>query len=227
MIQSKVSLKNSVVAKHSHRSNGRNNMGFSRSFLKATGLTDEQITAVMEEHTAVTDALKKQRDDYKADADKAAELQKQLDGMKGGEDFKKKYEDEHKAFEDFKKETAQNAEAAKVRAAYRKLLIEEKIGEKRLDSILKVTDFSKMKLDKDGSLHDADKLTEGITAKYAKFIVTEGEKTPPVKTPPDGQPKTMTRADVWAKDDKGRYKLSTEERQKALTEHPELMRPGT
>ena len=215
MIQSKVSLKNSVVAKHSHRSNGRNNMGFSRSFLKATGLTDEQITAVMEEHTAVTDALKKQRDDYKADADKAAELQKQLDGMKGGEDFKKKYEDEHKAFEDFKKETAQNAEAAKVKAAYRKLLIEEKIGEKRLDSILKVTDFSKMKLDKDGNLEDVEGLRKAIGDEWGDFkttVTTQGAK---VETPPKTGNGKMTKEEILKIED-------TAKRQEAIAQNLDL-----
>lgn len=215
MMQSKVSLKNSVVAKHSHRSNGRNNMGFSRSFLKATGLTDEQITAVMEEHTAVTEALKKQRDDYKADADKAAELQKQLDGMKGGEDFKKKYEDEHKAFEDFKKETAQNAEAAKVRAAYRKLLIEEKIGEKRLDSILKVTDFSKMKLDKDGNLEDVEGLRKAIGDEWGDFKTTVTTKGADVETPPKTGNGKMTKEEILKIED-------TAKRQEAIAQNLDL-----
>ena len=40
---------------------------FKREFLKALGLSDEQITAVQEAHVAVTDELKKQRDDLKAD----------------------------------------------------------------------------------------------------------------------------------------------------------------
>ena len=190
-------------------------MGFSRSFLKATGLTDEQITAVMEEHTAVTEALKKQRDDYKADADKAAELQKQLDGMKGGEDFKKKYEDEHKAFEDFKKETAQNAEAAKVRAAYRKLLIEEKIGEKRLDSILKVTDFSKMKLDKDGNLEDVEGLRKAIGDEWGDFkttVTTQGAK---VETPPKTGNGKMTKEEILKIED-------TAKRQEAIAQNLDL-----
>ena len=77
-------------------------MAFTRSFLSATGLTEEQVKAVMEEHVSVTDALKSDRDKFKAEAEKAAELQKELDGIKGGEDYKQKYEDEHKAFEDFR-----------------------------------------------------------------------------------------------------------------------------
>ena len=194
-------------------------MSFTRSFLKATGLSDEQITAVMEEHTSVTDALKKQRDDYKAEADKAADLQKQLDGIKGGEDFKKKYEDEHQAFEDFKKKTADDAEAAKVRAAYRKLLIEEKIGEKRVDSILKVTDLSKMKLDKDGKLEKEDDLRKAIGDEWGEFKTTVTEKGADVEKPPHTGSGKMTKEEILKIED-------TSARQKAIAENLDLFQKG-
>ena len=109
--------------------------------------TKEKAQQIMDGHIAVTDGLKDERDSFKTEAEKVADLQKELDDLKNGEDFKKKFEDEHKAFEDFKKQTANEAEAAKVKSAYRKLLAGEGIGEKRLDSILKVSDLSKLKLD--------------------------------------------------------------------------------
>ena len=194
-------------------------MAFGRSFLKATGLTDEQISAVMEEHVAVTDALKKQRDDYKAEAEKAAELQKQLDGIKGGEDFKDKYEKEHQAFEDFKKKTAEDAEAAKVRAAYRKLLIDEKIGEKRLDTIIKVTDFSKMKLDKDGNLENVEELRKAIGEEWGEFKTTVTTKGADVDKPPHTDNGKMTREEILKIED-------TSARQKAIAENLDLFQKG-
>lgn len=190
-------------------------MAFSRSFLKSTGLTDEQITAVMEEHTSVTDALKNQRDSYKAEAEKAADLQKQLEGLQSGEDFKKKYEEEHKAFEDFKKKTADDAEAAKVRSAYRKLLADEGIGEKRLDSILKVTDLSKVKLDKDGNLQDVDELKKSINEEWSEFKTTVTTKGATVEKPPQTGKATKTKEEIFAIKD-------TAERQKAIAENHEL-----
>ena len=70
-------------------------MAFSRDFLKALSLTDEQVGAIIQEHTSVTDALKAQRDKAKEDlsaaqkeAAKVTELQKEIDALKGGEDFK-------------------------------------------------------------------------------------------------------------------------------------------
>ena len=194
-------------------------MGFSRSFLKATGLSDEQITAVIEEHTAVTDALKAERDKFKDQASKAADLQKQLDGMKGGEDWQKKFEDEHKAFEDFKKQTAQDAESAKVRAAYRKLLAEEGISEKRLDSIMKVTDLSKVKLDKDGNLVDVESLKKAINDEWSEFKTTVTEKGAQVDKPPQTGKPTKTKEEIMAIKD-------TTERQKAIAENLQLFGKG-
>lgn len=194
-------------------------MAFTRSFLSATGLTEDQIKAVMEEHVAVTDALKKQRDDLKAEAEKAADLQKQLDGIKGGEDFKEKYEKEHEDFENFKKKTAEDAEAAKVRAAYRKLLIEEKIGEKRLDSILKVTDFSKIKLDKDGNLEGEEELRKKIGDEWGEFRTTVTEKGANVETPPAMGVSKMSKEQILAIKDTG-------ERQKAIAENLNLFGKG-
>lgn len=190
-------------------------MSFTRSFLRATGLSDEQISAVMEEHTSVTDALKKQRDDYKAEADKAADLQKQLDGIKGGEDWKKKFDEEHEAFESFKKKTADDAEAAKVRAAYRKLLIDEKIGEKRIDSIMKVTDFSGMKLDKDGNLENVENLRKTIGDEWSEFKTTVTEKGAIVDKPPQISKGRMTKEEIYAIKD-------TAQRQQAIAENHEL-----
>ena len=173
----------------------------------------EKVEEIMGGHVAITSPLKDERD---SNADKAADLQKQLDGIKGGEDYKTKYEDEHKAFEDFKKKTAEDANAAKVRAAYRKLLIEEKIGEKRLDSIMKVTDFSKMKLDGDEKLIDEDELRTNIGKEWGEFKTTVTERGAQVERPPQTAGKTtMTKAEIFAIKD-------TAERQKAIAENHEL-----
>ena len=190
-------------------------MAFSRSFLKSTGLTDEQISAVIEEHTAVTDALKADRDKYKAEADKAAELQKQLEQASGGEDWKQKYEDERKAFSDYKAKAAQDAEAAKVKAAYRKLLSDEKISDKRLDSIIKVTDFSKMKLDKDGKLDGENELRKAINEEWSEFKTSVTEKGADVEKPPQTGKPTRTKEEIFAIKD-------TAERQRAIAENHEL-----
>lgn len=200
-------------------------MSFTRTFLKTMSLTDEQISAIMEEHVAVTDALKKQRDDYKAEADKLPGIQKQLDALKSGEDYKAKYEAEHKALEEYKAQVKADADLAKIKDAYRELLKEEKISEKRLDAVIRLTDFSNMKLDKDGHLENADQLRESIKNEWSDYITTTRTERENVATPPGntGSGK-MTREDIFKKDEHGRYVLTTEERQKAIAENPQAFR---
>lgn len=190
-------------------------MAFTRSFLTATGLSEEQVKAVMEEHVSVVDALKADRDKFKAEAEKLPGVQKALDDLKGGENWKQKFEDEKKAFEDFKAQTAQDAEAAKVRAAYRKLLIDEKIGEKWLDRVMESTDFSGMKLDKEGDLNDADKLKEALDKKWGDVkttVTTQGAK---VDNPPQIGKAAKTKNEILAIKDRN-------ERLQAIAENHDL-----
>lgn len=190
-------------------------MGFTRSFLKALGLTDEQVTAAMDEHVSVTDALKKQRDEYKEQADKLQEAEKRLEEIKSGEDFKAKYESEHKAFEDYKAEAAKKETQAKVEAAYRKLLAEEKISAKRIDAVIRLTDLSGMKLDKDGNLNDTDKLREEIRKDWGEYITETRERGAAVENPPQTGKPSKTKEEILAIRDTG-------ERQKAIAENHEL-----
>lgn len=194
-------------------------MALTRSFLKGYKLDEDVVESIISEHLAVVDSLKKDRDNYKAEAEKAADLQKQLDSIKGGEDFKSKYEKEHQDFEDFKKKTAEDAEAAKVRAAYRRLLIDEKIGEKRVDSIIKVTDFSKMKLGKDGKLDGEEELRKSIGEEWGEFKTTVTEKGAEVEKPPHTSNGKMTKEDILKIQD-------TAKRQEAIANNLDLFQKG-
>lgn len=202
-------------------------MSVTRSFLKGMGLTDEQVGAIIEEHTNTVNGLKEARDTYKADAEKLTAVQKQLDDLKAnsGDDWKEKYNTLKKTFDDFKTESANQAKAEKVRAAYAQLLKDANVDSKRIDAILRITDMSGMSLDESGKLVDADKLSASIKSEWGAFIQTTGVKGSSVETPPENHSGTnVTRADVYAKDEHGRYKLSTAERQKMLTEHPEILK---
>lgn len=194
-------------------------MAFSRSFLKSSGLTDEQIAAVMEEHVTVTDALKKERDGYKETAEKLPQVQKELDEIKGGEDWKKKFEDEHKAFENFKTKTAQDAEAAEVRVAVKKLLSEEGYSDKWADRIMKGLDMSGMKRDKEGNLIDADKLKESVNKEWSEVKTTVTVKGADVEKPPHTGNGKMTKEEILKIED-------TSERQKAIANNLELFGKG-
>ena len=176
---------------------------------------EEKEQQIMEGHIAVTDGLKDKIEGLQAEADKAADLQKQLDGLSGGEDYKKKYESTLKEFEDFKKQTASEAEQTAIKAAYRKMLIGEGISEKRIDAIMKVTDFKNMKRDKDGNLDNADALKKSIAEEWGEFKTTVTQKGAEVSKPPQTGKATKTKEEIDAIKD-------TAERQKAIAENHEL-----
>ena len=94
-------------------------MSITRKLLKGMGLTEEQQDTILEAHTATLEDIKKERDRYKADADKLPDVEKELNALREAGDggYKKRYDDEHAAFETYKGEiTAKEARSAKEKA---------------------------------------------------------------------------------------------------------------
>jgi len=54
-------------------------MALTRKMLKAMEIDDEKIDQIIDAHTDVTDALKADRDKYKADAEKSYNLERELE----------------------------------------------------------------------------------------------------------------------------------------------------
>lgn len=190
--------------------------------------TDDIAKGLINLHRSVVDPLKDQLDDakqeatrYKAAADKLPEVQKELDGMKGGEDWKGKYEKEHQTFEDYKAKIARDAETEKVKAAHRKLLIDEGISEKAVDSILNATDYTGLKLDEGGALDagSAESLKKDITDRWAGFKTTTRQRGEKVDNPPKPGSSRMTKEEIMKIKD-------TTERQAAIRENMDLFQKG-
>lgn len=160
-------------------------MALSRKMLKAMGIEDEKIDQIIEAHTETVDALKEERDGYKEDAAKLAGIQKELDDLKkDGGDWQKKYEKEHADFEAYKDaQTAKETKAAK-ESAYRALLKDAGVSEKRIDAIVKITDMESVELGEDGKIKDADKRAEAIKTEYSDFIETTTTRGVNTATPP-------------------------------------------
>jgi len=184
------------------------------------GLTDEQIDSVIDAHTETVDALKSQVAQYKADADKLAELQKQMDE---GKDWKAEHDKLKKQLDDFKAEVASKETLTVKQAAYRALLAAEHIPEKYHDRIVKMTDFGDMELDGD-KIKDEGKARSGIKSEWGEFIGTPEIHGANVETPPGAANQKLTKADIYKRDDNGHYVMSTAERQKALAENPDLLK---
>lgn len=155
-------------------------MSLTRRMLKAMGIEEEKIEQIIEAHTETVSALKDERDSYKEDAEKLADVQKELNTAKekiakhgDGETVSKTEFDElKKEYEDYKKDiTAKETRAAKVNA-FRELLKAAGVSDKRFDTVIKVSDIDGLELDKDGKIKDADKITENIKTEWADFIPT-------------------------------------------------------
>lgn len=201
-------------------------MAITRKLLKGMGLTDEQQDTIIEAHTDTVNGLKADIERYKADAEKLPAVQKELDEIKGkGDDgYKEKYEAEHKAFETYKKTVdAEKTTAAKEKAVEAVL---KKIGvsEKRLQSVAKLAKadglFDALELDDDGAVKEADKLEKSLKDSYSEYITTTSTKGADTPTPPanSGGAK-LTMADIYKKDEKGRYVMDYEARLKAIEEN--------
>ena len=54
-------------------------MALTRNFLKAMGLTDEQVNSIIESHADTVDALKKERDEWKGKAGNVDTLTRERD----------------------------------------------------------------------------------------------------------------------------------------------------
>lgn len=202
-------------------------MALTRKLLKGMGLTDEQVDTIIEAHTDTVDGLKADVSKYKTDAEKLPGVQKELDELKakGDDGWKEKHDKLKVEFDKYKgdieaKETKANKEKA-VRAFYESKGITGKNLEIAMRGSRAEIDGIELDGDKIKDNSALEALVKGDFSGLVATTTTTGAKTstPPANT---GGAK-LTKAEIYARDEHGRYKLSTAERQKALAENPELL----
>ena len=189
-------------------------MALTRKFLSALGIESDKIDEIIEAHADTVDGLKEERDQakkqaeqYEAAAKKLPEVEKELEGLKdagGNNPFEVKYnalkEDYDKLkgeFDGFKSDTEAKEIKRTKESAYKNLLKEVGVSEKRIDSVLKVSDLDSIELDKDGKIKDSDKLKESVKEEWSDFISTNHQQGANTPTPPGGSsnvPKGESRA---------------------------------
>lgn len=185
----------------------------------------DAILAIMDGHTASIDALREERDAAKKEAEeaaeakkKAADLQKEVDSLKESskDSYKVKYDALKEEFTEYKKGIENEKTKATKTEAYKALLKEVGIAEKRIDAVLKVSDVDKIKLDKEGKIEGAEDLKKSLADEWADFIVKTDKKGADTSTPPanNGGGKKSKEEIMAIKD--------TAERQKAMFENKEL-----
>lgn len=147
------------------------------------------------------------------------EKQNAEDKAAGAEKWKTKYEALKEDFDSYKKDVSAKETKATRENAYRALLKEAGVSEKRIDKILKVSDIDDLEIGEDGKFKDADKLIKDIKEEWSDFIVSSETKGANVTTPPANvNGGKISRAEIFKKDEHGKYVLSTAERQKAIAE---------
>lgn len=138
------------------------------------GIEDKQVESIIEAHAETVTALKAARDKAQEEAKRVPDLQRQLEEAKaaneGTDDWEKKYEKEHQAFEDYKSQIATERSDAEKAQAYRGMLMAAGIDPKRIDSIMRVTDLSEVEME-DGKLKEQGKLEESAKKEWADFVL--------------------------------------------------------
>lgn len=198
-------------------------MALTRKSLKAMGLTDEQVDSIVEMHTETVDGLKEKLKAAEEKAGKLDDVQKELDSLKAdhGEDYKAKYEKEHKDFEAFKKDiSAKEVKAAKESAA--KAYFESKnITGTNLAIAMRGARDEIAGIELDGTnIKDTSALDALISGEYAGLVVTTSKQGAATANPPanTGGGK-MTKDEILKIKDAG-------QRQKAIAENLNLFGRG-
>ena len=134
-----------------------------------------------------------------------------------------KESDEYKAlkadFDKYKAEVAAKETKAAKETAYRAILKDANLSEKGIEKAVKYAEWDKIELDSDGKVKGANDHIKAVRDEWAEYVTTTTTTGAKTSTPPvnNGGAK-LTKAEIYAKDEHGRYKLSTAERQKALAE---------
>ena len=198
-------------------------MALTRRLLKGMGLTDEQMDTIIEAHTDTVDGLKADLAKYKADAEQLPKVQRELDTLKAAGDggYQEKYEKVKKDFDDYKTEVSMKETKAAKEKAVRAYYESKGITGNRLDIAIRGSGAEIDALELDGDkIKDTSALDDLVKGTFSGLVSTMETRGAQTSNPPANNPSgAMTKADIYKKDDHGRYVLSAAERQKALMEN--------
>lgn len=205
-------------------------MALTRKFLSALGIEADKIDEIIGAHSETVDGLKAEIEAAKESAGEVkrleaenkklkTELQEAKDSAEKPDTYKVKYEAMKEEFEDYKKGIEAEKSAKTKKDAFRAFLKYLGISEKRLDAVIKVSDLSKIEVGEDGKVVDTEgKLADSMKKEWADFIVTDTSHGADTSHPPKNDGGSMSKDEIYKKDDHGRYVMDATARQKALAE---------
>lgn len=194
-------------------------MSLTHKALSAMGIEPEKIEQILEMHRETIDSIKADKDkaieeskQYKESAEKVADLEKQITKLK---EKSEKYDTLKKEYDDYKSDVTARETKAEKSKAYREMLKEIGISEKRLDTVLKVADIDSIELE-DGKIKGVAELKAKAKEEWSDFIVSEAKAGAQTPTPPANTGgSTRTKKEIMAIKD-------YDERQKAIADNHEL-----
>ena len=187
-------------------------MALTRKFLIALGIEADKIDQIIEGHSEAVEALKAQRDEAEAkaeklrgEASKVPSLEKEIEDLKAadkGDEWEQKYNgtkaeaDKLQAdydrlqgeFESYKQQVESDKANAEKMALYKDLLREIGLDQKRVDKAARLKALDELTVE-DGKLSGYEELKAAEAEEWAEFIPqnqgVHGQKVP---TPPQGNP---------------------------------------
>lgn len=166
-------------------------MALTRVFLKSMGLTDEQVNAIIENHTDTVEGLKAERDGYKATAEKQTQNEAEItrltnelaEARKNSGDAAKVQAD----FDAYKQQIADEKAAAQTDADILDIVKEAGIQRESFQKVVaKDFDRSKIQRGEDGTITNRQELVDDTRTRYVDFTATQQQQPLPQNNPPSG-----------------------------------------
>lgn len=195
-------------------------MALTRKLLSELSIEEEKVEQIIQAHVDTVNPIKTERDKYKEQAEKVPALEKEVADLKaketGDDSYKEKFEALQKEYDSYKADVEAKATTAKKETAFRRMLKDIGIPDKRIDSVLKVSDVNGIELTEKG-IKDEETLKAKLKEEWSDFIATTKTEGVNSANPPanNGAKTTMTREQIRAISD-------PVARQKAMLDNPSL-----
>ena len=171
-------------------------MALTRNYLKSMGLTEEQVNAIIENHTDSIDGLKAELATARAAAETVEALTKERDELndklsKAGDAAKVQAE-----FDAYRQQVqTEKANAAKSEAVRKALKASGVQREEFLDLLMGKVELDKVEMDGD-AVKDEASFVAPFKASYAGCFASESEQGTKLQNPPSGGGTRMTKEQI-------------------------------
>ena len=170
-------------------------MALTKKMLQAMDIPADKVDQIIEAHvdtvnglTGERDALKAEIEKFKTEANRLANVEKDLvkanARVEAAEEVAEKYTALKKEYEEYKAGIVQKEVQASKEKVYKTLLREAGIPESKHDAIVRITDLSAFEIGEDGKAKDSAKVIENIKSEWKDFIVTTQQQGANVANPP-------------------------------------------